>query len=77
MKMAAAAGYGGDVRDRTKESIAQDFGDGNDSVLPIANPESVHRKDALDRSRKFAWSSSPLAAVLILLGPPPTAPSGP
>ena len=31
MKMAAAAGYGGDVQVRTKESIAQDSGDGNDS----------------------------------------------
>ena len=31
MKMAAAAGDGDDVQVRTKESIAQDFGDGNDS----------------------------------------------
>ena len=31
MKMAAAAGYACDVQVRTKESIAQDFGDGNDS----------------------------------------------
>ena len=31
MKMAAAAGNGGDVQVRTKESIAQDFYDGNDS----------------------------------------------
>ena len=31
MKMAAAAEYGGDVQVRTKESIAQDFGDGIDS----------------------------------------------
>ena len=31
MKMAAAASYGGDVQVRTKESIAQDSGDGKDS----------------------------------------------
>ena len=31
MKMAAAAGDGDDVHVRTKESIAQDFGDGIDS----------------------------------------------
>ena len=31
MKMAAAAGDSNDVQVRTKESIAQDFGDGNDS----------------------------------------------
>ena len=31
MKMAAAAGDGDDVQVRTKESIAQDFGDGIDS----------------------------------------------
>ena len=31
MKMAAAAGYGGDVQDRIAESIAQDSADGNDS----------------------------------------------
>ena len=31
MKMAAAAGYGDDVHVCTKESIAQDSGDGNDS----------------------------------------------
>ena len=31
MNMAAAAGYGDDVQDRTKKSIAQDSADGNDS----------------------------------------------
>ena len=31
MKMTAAAGDGDDVQVRTKESIEQDFGDGNDS----------------------------------------------
>ena len=31
IKMAAAAGYGGDVQVRTKESIAQDSGDSTDS----------------------------------------------
>ena len=31
MKMAAAAGNGADVQDRTKESIVQDSADGNDS----------------------------------------------
>ena len=31
MKMTAAAGHGDDVQVRTKESIAQDFGDGIDS----------------------------------------------
>ena len=33
MKMAAASGDGDDVQVRTKESIAQDFGDGNDTSL--------------------------------------------
>ena len=33
MKMAAAAGNGDDEQDRTKESIAQDSADGNDSYF--------------------------------------------
>ena len=38
MKMAAAAGDGDDVQDRTNESIAQDSADGNDSNF---NSESL------------------------------------
>ena len=38
MKMAAAAGNGDDVQDRTNESIAQDSADGNDSNF---NSESL------------------------------------
>ena len=38
MKMAAAAGYGGDVQVRTKESIAQDSGDDNDSSCYFCEP---------------------------------------
>ena len=37
MKMAAAAGYGGDVQVRTKESIEQDSGDDIDSCYFLSH----------------------------------------